>query len=165
MNASRVLAGEYAFSIGVIVLQYMRASTNAEKAPLWPSPVAITRASVSWAIMGAVAIFQPEIAATLGAAFLVAQLLGLYQDKLLGAGVTFKVTDLGQDTGTTASKAGKLVSGNAFWGKGTGFVYDLIPINFHRESTNPSPGTTGATGTAQPDTTSPSTTSPNVQQV
>jgi hypothetical protein len=161
VNASRVLAGEYAFSIGVIILQYMRASTNAEKAPLFPSPVAITRASVSWAIMGAVAIFSPEIAASLGAAFVLAQLLGLYNDKLLGQGATFHVTDLGEVVSGAKSKPGTLVSGDAFWGSGTGFVYDLIPIGFSRESNNPSPGTQGATGT---DTT-PATTSPTVTNV
>lgn len=67
-NAQNVLIGEYIIALGV-------ASWGALKAQQAPWPPTIVKTSVAFGILGVAALGSPELAATLGAGFLLAQLL------------------------------------------------------------------------------------------
>jgi hypothetical protein len=67
-TAQNVLIGEYVIALGV-------ASWGAIKAQQAPWPPTVVKSSLAFGILGIAALGSPELAATLGAGFLLAQLL------------------------------------------------------------------------------------------
>lgn len=67
-NAQNIIIGEYIIALGV-------SSWGAIKAQQAPWPPTVVRTGLAFAILGTVGLASPELAATLGAGFLLAQLL------------------------------------------------------------------------------------------
>jgi len=74
MNASRILAAEYIVALGF-------SSWAALKSRQLPWPPTVIRTSIAFAILYVAAQFSPELAATLGGGFLVAQLIKVLENK------------------------------------------------------------------------------------
>lgn len=68
MNAQRIIAGELFVAFGI-------ASWNAVRSGYWPFPGSLVRISFGFAVIGIVAMAAPELAATLGAGFLLVDIL------------------------------------------------------------------------------------------
>lgn len=81
MNIHKVLAGEYLIAVGFV-------SWAAIKTKWAPWPPTIIYTSVAFGVLGGVALVSPELAATLGAGFLLAALIRiLSSDKTFRGGV------------------------------------------------------------------------------
>lgn len=73
MNGTKILAGEY-----LIALAFL--SWAAIKHKYWPWPGAIFKMSVGFAVLGIVGMAAPEVAASLGAGYLLAGFLHIYSN-------------------------------------------------------------------------------------
>lgn len=149
MNGGKILALEFFASVAIV-------SVNTIKYGFWPLPPDITKISVSYSVLGALAVFQPEIAAFLAAGFLLAQILGRYHNGQFtwynpeealgekGIEVGIPQTILNQMNSEPANQRGSW--GAQWWGgNGVGFVYEPLPITFTRKANKSATGTIGAT--------------------
>lgn len=81
MDVNKVLAGEFVVAVGFV-------SWAAIKAGWAPWPPSVIYTGVAFGILGGVSVISPELAATLGAGFLLAALIRiLSQDKTYRGGV------------------------------------------------------------------------------
>lgn len=140
MDGSQILAMEFFTSIAVV-------SVNEIKYGLWPYPPDIMRVAVSYAILGAVAVFQPNFAALLAGGFLIALLLEHFKG---GKWQWADPTQMLGDDGTAFPHVQGKRNGAQWWGpKGTPFVYSGVPLAWNRSNSpgnSTSGGTTGAKG-------------------
>jgi hypothetical protein len=152
VNANKLLPALWAFSVVLITFQAMR-STAAEGAEgfgaptahvgYFPLPQSFVKSSMGWLSIAAITAVSTELAIALGAGFILAQLLTMYQKGTLGKGKKPLMPGVGQPAGTNGA-------GAQFWGSGSGFVYDPLPIGFKRRTNNAAVGTQGATGGSSP---------------
>lgn len=68
MNGQKVIAAEFAISLSII-------TWGATRQGFWPWPATVARAAFGFAVLSLVGLFNEQLAALLGAGFLLAQVL------------------------------------------------------------------------------------------
>lgn len=132
MDGNKVLALEFFVSVGVVTV-------NEIKYGFWPYPPDIMRIAVSYAILGAVGVFNPNMAALLAGGFLVALLLNHFSSG------KWTWHDPTQRLGSKANGGLQYGKGAQWWSSGSGFIYDGVPLSWSRAT---APGTKTASGTS-----------------
>lgn len=113
MKGDRILAMEFVILIGV-------ASWGALKKGYYPWPATIVKTALFVSLLGLVAAASSELAATLGAGFIVANLVRMY-----GSGATYMGGIPTDNSGAVVGEGG------------------ILPLSFKAGATPPTPGTGG----------------------